>query len=74
MNSKEKTEFKVGIYVIVFMAVVLSSVVYIGIKKDLFAKKVIFFVTSNTGEKIERGIPVKLSGFKIGQVTGSNSR
>lgn len=72
MNSKEKTEFKVGIYVIVFMAVVLSSVVYIGIKKDLFAKKVTFFVTSNTGEKIERGIPVKLSGFKIGQVTGLN--
>jgi phospholipid/cholesterol/gamma-HCH transport system substrate-binding protein len=69
MNTKDKTEFKVGLYLIAFMVIVVSSVVYIGIKKDLFAKKVNFFVTSNTGEKIERGIPVKLSGFKIGQVT-----
>jgi ABC-type transporter Mla subunit MlaD len=69
MNTKDKMEFKVGFYVIAFMIIVISSVIYIGVKKDLFAKKVSFFVTSNTGEKIERGIPVKLSGFKIGQVT-----
>lgn len=72
MNTKDKMEFKVGIYVIVFIAVILSLLIYIGIKKDLFENKVAFFVTSNTGEKIERGIPVKLSGFKIGQVTGLN--
>ncbi|RPJ11471.1 MAG: MCE family protein [Desulfobacteraceae bacterium] len=70
MSSSAKMELKVGIYVILFIAVVAASVIYTGIKKGLFANKVTFFVTSNTGEKIERGIPVKLSGFKVGQVTG----
>jgi ABC-type transporter Mla subunit MlaD len=38
------------------------------VKKDLFAERITYYVISKTGENIERGIPVRLSGFKIGNV------
>ncbi|MDY7000190.1 MAG: MlaD family protein [Thermodesulfobacteriota bacterium] len=68
----KKTEFKVGLYVIIITSIVIFCVVYIGIKKDLFSEKIYYYVISTTGENVERGIPVRLSGFKIGQVNDVN--
>lgn len=62
-------EFKVGVFVLFCIALVISTVIYIGYKKELFSSKVKYTVVVKSGENIERGIPVRLSGFKIGQVT-----
>ncbi len=61
-------EFKVGLYVLTITGIALFLLVYIGIKKDLFAPKMTYYVISSTGENVERGTPVRLSGFKVGQV------
>ena len=62
-------EFKVGLYVLTITGIALFLLIYIGIKKDLFAPKMSYLVVSTTGENVERGTPVRLSGFKVGQVT-----
>ena len=62
-------EFKVGLYVLTITGIALFLLVYIGIKKDLFAPKMTYYVISTTGENVERGTPVRLSGFNVGQVT-----
>lgn len=62
-------EFKVGLYVLTITGIALFLLVYIGIKKDLFAPRMTYYVISSTGENVERGTPVRLSGFKVGQVT-----
>ena len=69
MSQEFKTmEFRVGLFLLVVIVTVISVVIYVGIKKDLFADRVTYYVVSKTGENIERGIPVRLSGFKIGYV------
>ncbi|MDD4648477.1 MAG: MlaD family protein [Desulfoplanes sp.] len=69
MAQEYKTmEFRVGIFLITVLVAILAIIVYVGIQNDLFADKVTYYVSSNTGENIERGIPVRVSGFKIGNV------
>ncbi|WP_028573396.1 MlaD family protein [Desulfonatronum lacustre] len=62
-------ELKVGFFVLAILVAVVVLIVYIGIKKDLFAERIQYTVISQTGERIEPGIPVRLSGFNVGQVT-----
>lgn len=61
-------EYKVGFLLFLCLIFFLSFLIYFGIKKDLFSKRVTYYIISKSGESIERGIPVKLSGYKIGQV------
>lgn len=61
--------FKVGLYVILITLLALAAVAYVGFKKDLFAERVTYYVVSTTGENVERGVPVRLSGFNIGHVS-----
>jgi ABC-type transporter Mla subunit MlaD len=61
-------EVKVGIFIALILALSIFILIYIGYKKEIFSKKISYYVISKTGENIERGIPVRLSGFKIGQV------
>jgi len=60
--------FKVGLYVIFITCLSLAAVLYLGYKKGLFAERVTYYVVSTTGENVERGVPVRLSGFNIGYV------
>lgn len=70
MTSRHaKSELRVGAFVLTFAALLLGSLVFIGIQKDLFAERIRFYVISATGENVERGIPVRLSGFRVGQVS-----
>ncbi len=64
----DRTGLKVGFFLIFTVVTAAAIIGYIGIKKQLFAEKVVYRVISPTGENIERGMPVKLQGFKIGQV------
>ena len=67
-NGYKNIEFKAGLLVILFLVALVSVFIYIGLQKELFAERVTYYVISDTGEKIEPGIPVRLSGFRIGQV------
>lgn len=70
MTTKQsKAELRVGIFVLTFFSLLIMTLVLIGIEKDLFAERVYFYVISNTGENVDRGIPLKLSGFRVGQVS-----
>ena len=70
MSLNQRTlELKVGFFVLAILVAVVVLIVYIGIKKDLFAERIQYTVISQTGERIEPGIPVRLSGFNVGQVT-----
>ena len=59
---------KVGIFVLLALAGIIFNLVFTSVKKGLFNPKssVYFFVDS--AEEIKEGMPVKLSGFKIGSV------
>ena len=61
-------EVKVGLFITLILGLSIIILIYIGYKKEIFSKKISYYVISKTGENIERGIPVRLSGFKIGQV------
>jgi ABC-type transporter Mla subunit MlaD len=61
--------FKVGLYVIFITCLAAGVVIYVGFKKDLFAERVTYYVVSTTGENVERGVPIRLSGFNIGHVS-----
>lgn len=67
--NQQKIELKVGLFLLAVLLGLASVIVYVGIKKDLFAERIEFIVISQTGEKIESGMPVRLSGFDIGQVS-----
>jgi ABC-type transporter Mla subunit MlaD len=69
-QDARRRELKVGCFTTVILAVSVGLLVYIGIKKDLFAERAVFTVISTSGEGIESGMSVKLKGFRIGQVTG----
>lgn len=68
LSDTTKLEIKVGSFLIGVLLLAVALLVYIGIKKDLFAERAVYYVVSKTGEGIEPGIGVKLKGFKIGQV------
>jgi phospholipid/cholesterol/gamma-HCH transport system substrate-binding protein len=68
MNQR-KMEIKVGLFLLAVLLSIAAVIVYVGIQKDLFAERIEYVVVSKTGEKIESGMPVRLSGFTIGQVS-----
>ncbi|MGE4555491.1 MAG: MlaD family protein [Desulfovibrionaceae bacterium] len=64
----DRTGLKAGFFLIFSLAAAVAVIGYIGVKKQLFAEKAVYRLISPTGENIELGMPVKLQGFKIGQV------
>lgn len=67
--NQHMLELKVGLFLLAVLLCLVTVVVYVGIKKDLFAERIKYVVISKTGEKIEPGMPVRLSGFTVGQVS-----
>ncbi len=64
----ENLEIKIGIMVAVAIAGIVLVVVLLGIERDLFTKKFRLWFTVDSGTGFVVGMPVKLSGFKIGRV------
>lgn len=62
-------EAKVGVMVFVALAGIAAVLVMIGMERDLFTKKFAVHFTAESGAGIVEGMPVKLSGFKVGRVT-----
>jgi len=61
-------EVKMGVMTAVAVAGVIILIVLIGIQKDLFSKKYHIHFIADSGSGFKVGMPVKLSGFKIGRV------
>lgn len=71
--SKEDTRFrelekKVGIFASVALIGILAAGIFIAWQKDYFSRKYEVRFTVQKGTGFTRGMPVKLSGFRIGRV------
>jgi phospholipid/cholesterol/gamma-HCH transport system substrate-binding protein len=65
----QKTEFKVGIFIIITTLLIMAAIGYVAYKKDVFSKVYTYTLSSKTGENITEGTPVVFWGFNIGQVS-----
>ncbi len=61
-------ETKVGLFIIIAVAVIVLTIIAIGINRDLFVPKVHINVFTKTGEGVSKGMTVKYSGFTISRV------
>jgi ABC-type transporter Mla subunit MlaD len=62
-------QVKIGILVFIVLFATVISLLYVGYKKDLFAHRISYRIISPTGEKLFKGMPVKLEGFRMGEVS-----
>lgn len=59
---------KVAVFAVAALVLVAVVVVLIGRESDLFTRKIDLTFTADKGTGFARGMPVKLSGFRIGRV------
>ena len=64
-----KTEFKVGLFIIVTTLLIIGSLGYVAYRKGTFSKVYTYTLSSNTAENLTEGMPVVFWGFNIGQVS-----
>ncbi len=63
-----RLEAVVGAFAIGAVAAVVALFVYIGSENDLFAERYHIRFRTATGTGLQKGLPVKLSGFRIGRI------
>ncbi|MGB7629459.1 MAG: MlaD family protein [Candidatus Deferrimicrobium sp.] len=63
-----RLEAIVGVFVIGALAAIIALVVYIGSENDLFAEMYHLRFRAASGSGIQKGMPVKLSGLRIGRI------
>jgi len=61
-------EYKVGLFVIVTSVLVIASILYLAYNKGFFTREYVYTLSSKSGEDLTEGMPVLLSGYKIGRV------
>ena len=61
-------EKKIGLFVLVAIAGILLTVLAIGVHQGVFTPKTRLHFTTDSGQSLDTGMAVKLSGFKIGVV------
>ena len=61
-------EYKVGLFVIVTSVLIFASILYLAYSKGFFTREFIYTLSSKSGEDLTEGMPVLLSGYKIGRV------
>lgn len=61
-------QFKVGLFILITSAMIISFIGYVAYKKGVFEKHHIYTLSSKSGENLTEGMPVVFSGFKIGRV------
>ena len=62
-------ERKIGIFIATALVGIVIAAVLFGLQKDFFTKKYSLRFTAERGTGFTKGMPVKLSGFRIGRVT-----
>jgi phospholipid/cholesterol/gamma-HCH transport system substrate-binding protein len=61
-------EFKVGLFILITSALIVTAIGYVAFKKDVFSRVDTYTLASFSGEDLTEGMPVLLSGYKIGRV------
>lgn len=61
-------ETKVGLFVVLAVAACVAVVLFIGYQSDLFTASYRLTFTVDRGTGFVRGMPIKLSGFRIGRI------
>ncbi|TAN61774.1 MCE family protein [bacterium] len=64
----KRLEIKIGVLVFIAILGIAAIVALVGIKSDIFTKKFVVSFATDSGAGFIEGMPVKLSGFKIGRV------
>jgi phospholipid/cholesterol/gamma-HCH transport system substrate-binding protein len=65
----QKIEFKVGLFVMITLLLIMASIGYVAYKKNVFSKVYTYTLSSKTGEYLTEGMPVVFWGFNIGRVS-----
>ncbi|MEK7773791.1 MAG: MlaD family protein [Deltaproteobacteria bacterium] len=63
-----RLELKVGVMVVLALAGIIAVIAAVGMERGLFTKKIRIHFISPSGAGFVEGMPVKLSGFRIGRV------
>jgi phospholipid/cholesterol/gamma-HCH transport system substrate-binding protein len=61
-------ERKIGLFTLLAIAGIALVVLLVGVQKDLFLPKYVLNMTVDRGTGFTKGMPVKLSGFRIGRI------
>lgn len=61
-------EYKVGLFIIVAMLMVIATIIMFAVQSDLLTKKINIIIYSYSGEGLKKGMPVIYSGFQISRV------
>lgn len=61
-------EYKVGIFIIIAVLIVISTVIMLAVQNDLLTKKINVIIYSDSGEGLKKGMPIIYSGFQISRV------
>jgi len=61
-------EKKTGLFVLLAIAGLVFVFVFIGLGRDAFTRKASVFFVADSGKDMAEGMPVKLSGFRIGKL------
>lgn len=61
-------ELKIGIFVLIALLGCAAAIVFVGLQSDLFTPKFRLNFTVDKGTGFAKGMPVKLSGFRIGRI------
>ncbi|MDU0460971.1 MAG: MCE family protein, partial [Geobacteraceae bacterium] len=62
-------ERKIGLFVAVSLAAIVLAFLFYGFQKDFFTATYSLHFTVDRGTGFSKGMPVKLSGFRIGRIT-----
>jgi phospholipid/cholesterol/gamma-HCH transport system substrate-binding protein len=63
-----KTEWKVGLFIVLTVVLILAGLGYMAYKKGIFQPENTYTISSRTGDGLSVGMPLYFSGFKIGKV------
>ena len=63
-----KTEWKVGLFIVLTVLLILAGLGYMAYKKGFFQPENVYTLSSRTGDGLSVGMPLFFSGFKIGKI------
>lgn len=66
--ANKSIQYKVGLFIVTTIMLVILAALFIAYKKDLFADLAMYRLQSESGEGLTQGMPVLFSGFEIGKV------
>lgn len=61
-------EKKIGMFVIIAIIGIIAGATFIGIQQEVFIPKTRIYFIAESGQGLNEGMAVKLSGFKIGKI------